>query len=72
MFLCSVALENLDQQTALAGAEGVDANRKIIIVAENEIDAISSATITTKAVTNAVNGGLRVALELMEGGAVNE
>lgn len=39
---------------------------------ENEVDAISSATITTKAVTNAVNGGLRVALELMEGGAVNE
>lgn len=39
---------------------------------DNEVDAISSATITTKAVTNAVNGGLRVALELMEGGAVNE
>ncbi|MGN0400844.1 MAG: FMN-binding protein [Acetatifactor sp.] len=41
-------------------------------VAENEIDAISSATITTRAVTNAVNGGLRVALELLGGGAVNE
>lgn len=40
--------------------------------AENEVDAISGATITTRAVTNAVNGGLRVALELLEGGAVNE
>ena len=30
----------------------------------NEVDAISSATITTKAVTNAVNGGLKTALEL--------
>lgn len=38
----------------------------------NEVDAISSATITTKAVTNAVNGGLKAALELLEGGAVNE
>jgi len=40
--------------------------------AENEVDAISGATVTTKAVTNAVNGGLRVALELLEGGVVNE
>jgi len=32
-----------------------------------EIDAISGATITTKAVTNAVNGGLLVAGELKEG-----
>lgn len=38
----------------------------------NEVDAISGATITTKAVTNAVNGGLKAALELLEGGAVNE
>lgn len=38
----------------------------------NEVDAISGATITTKAVTAAVNGGVRVALELLEGGAVNE
>ena len=38
----------------------------------NEVDAISSATITTKAVTEAVNGGLKAALELLEGGAVNE
>lgn len=38
----------------------------------NEVDAISSATITTKAVTNAVNGGLRTALELLEGGAGHE
>lgn len=37
--------------------------------AENEIDAITSATITTKAVTNAVNGGLKVAQGLIEGGA---
>lgn len=40
--------------------------------AENEVDAISSATITTRAVTNAVNGGLKVALGLLGGGAVNE
>lgn len=38
----------------------------------NEVDAISSATITTKAVTNAVNGGLKTALELLGGGAVHE
>lgn len=40
--------------------------------AENEIDAISGATITTRAVTNAVNGGLKVAYTLIEGGAYNE
>lgn len=40
---------------------------------DSEIDAISGATITTKAVTNAVNGGLRVIQEeLSEGGSVNE
>lgn len=38
----------------------------------NEVDAISGATITTRAVTAAVNGGLRAALGLLEGGAVNE
>lgn len=37
--------------------------------ADNEIDAITSATITTRAVTNAVNGGLKVAHVLLEGGA---
>ncbi|MCI9338642.1 MAG: RnfABCDGE type electron transport complex subunit G [Lachnospiraceae bacterium] len=41
-------------------------------VSENEIDAIAGATITTKAVTNAVNGGLRAARALTEGGAANE
>ncbi len=39
---------------------------------ESEIDAISGATITTEAVTNAVNGGLEVAASLREGGAGNE
>nr|WP_296437766.1 FMN-binding protein [uncultured Acetatifactor sp.] len=39
---------------------------------ENEIDAIAGATITTKAVTNAVNGGLKAAQTLTEGGASNE
>lgn len=39
--------------------------------ADNELDAISGATITTKAVTNAVNGALRVSQEL-GGGAENE
>lgn len=38
----------------------------------NEVDAITSATITTRAVTNAVNGGLKAALELLEGGVGNE
>jgi len=38
-------------------------------VAENEIDAISGATVTTKAITNAVNGGLKVAQSLMGGGS---
>ncbi|MCM1045504.1 MAG: RnfABCDGE type electron transport complex subunit G [Candidatus Gastranaerophilales bacterium] len=39
---------------------------------ESEIDAISGATITTRAVTEAVNGGLRVAEALIQGGAGNE
>jgi len=38
---------------------------------DSEIDAISGATITTKAVVNAVNGGLKAAAELEKGGAVN-
>ena len=40
--------------------------------AENEIDAISGATVTTEAVTSAVNGGLWVAAELTRGGGSNE
>ena len=40
--------------------------------AENEIDAISGATITTRAVTGAVNDGLKAARTLTEGGALNE
>lgn len=39
--------------------------------ADYEIDAITSATITTRAVTNAVNGGLKAARELI-GGEGNE
>lgn len=38
---------------------------------ENEIDAISGATVTTKAVVNAVNGALKMAEEL-RGGSQNE
>lgn len=41
-------------------------------VGDNEIDAITSATITTEAVTNAVNGGLKAASALSEGGAGND
>lgn len=41
-------------------------------VEENEIDVITSATITTRAVTNAVNGGLKAAAVLLEGGGANE
>ncbi len=40
--------------------------------AEDEIDAISGATITTKAFVNAVNCGLSFALDEMKGGAGNE
>ncbi|MBQ8117792.1 MAG: RnfABCDGE type electron transport complex subunit G [Lachnospiraceae bacterium] len=39
---------------------------------EDQVDAISGATITTKAVVNAVNGGLRVAQDLLQGGGQNE
>lgn len=40
--------------------------------ADNEVDAISGATKTTKAVNDAVNAGLSVALKLLEGGGENE
>ena len=47
--------------------------------AENEVDAITSATVTTSAVVNAVNGGILVAHELLGnesltalGGGINE
>ena len=40
-------------------------------VQDNEIDAISGATVTTKAVTNAVNGGLK-AVQTLIGGGSNE
>lgn len=40
---------------------------------DSEVDAISGATITTKAVVNAVNGGVSVAQELLQqGGGANE
>lgn len=39
---------------------------------DSEVDAISGATITTKAVTNAVNGGITVAQNLLQGGGSNE
>lgn len=38
--------------------------------ADNEVDAITSATITTSAVVDAVNGGIRVAQYLIEGDRV--
>jgi len=40
--------------------------------AENEIDAISGATKTTRAITNAVNGGLKAARAILEGGGSHE
>lgn len=40
--------------------------------ADNEIDAISGATVTTKAVTNAVNGAMLVYENLVQGGGSNE
>lgn len=39
---------------------------------ESEVDAISGATITTKAVVNAVNGALLTARNLLQGGRANE
>lgn len=39
---------------------------------DSEIDAISGATVTTKAITNAVNGALKVAADISKGGAANE
>jgi electron transport complex protein RnfG len=39
---------------------------------DSEVDAISGATITTKAVVNAVNGGLETARMLLQGGGANE
>lgn len=39
---------------------------------DSEVDAISGATITTKAVINAVNGGLETAKSLLRGGDANE
>lgn len=38
----------------------------------SEIDAISGATMTTKAFVNAVNGGIKAADELAKGGILNE
>lgn len=37
--------------------------------ADSEVDAISGATITTRAVVEAVNGGVKVALDVMGGGS---
>lgn len=39
---------------------------------ENEVDAISGATITTSAVTNAVNAGIALFDSIQEGGTINE
>lgn len=39
---------------------------------DSEIDAISGATFTTEAVMNAVNGGLKTAEKLIQGGGSNE
>ena len=41
-------------------------------LSDSEIDAISGATVTTEAVTNAVNGGLKAAETLIQGGESNE
>ena len=39
---------------------------------ESEVDAISGATITTDAVVDAVNGGIKTAQNLLQGGGENE
>ena len=41
-------------------------------ISEAEVDAISGATITTKAVVNAVNGAVMTAQQWMQGGGTNE
>jgi electron transport complex protein RnfG len=60
--------EFIDQFDALSGAEYLEyvKNGK---TAENQIDVISGATVTTNAVTNAVNGALAAVNCLEEGGA---
>lgn len=45
---------------------------KSIAAADNEIDAISGATITSNAVTNGVNAGILAFQSVVEGGTVNE
>lgn len=45
---------------------------KTIAAADNEIDAISGATITSNAVTNGVNAGIIAFQSVVEGGTVNE
>lgn len=40
--------------------------------ADSEVDAISAATVTTKAVVNAVNGALKTARILLQGGGAHE
>ncbi|MDE7112613.1 MAG: RnfABCDGE type electron transport complex subunit G [Acetatifactor sp.] len=45
---------------------------KTCIRADSEVDAISAATVTTKAVVNAVNGALRTAQILLQGGGAHE
>ena len=51
-----------------AGIAGIVRWTKTGKTAPDEIDAISGATVTTKAVTEAVNAGLAFARELMKGG----
>lgn len=41
-------------------------------LADNEIDAIGGATITTNAVTNGVNAGILIFDKIKEGGSINE
>lgn len=45
---------------------------KVVAAADNEIDAISGATITSNAVTNGVNAGIIAFQSVVEGGTVNE
>ena len=63
--------EFLDQYVGKAGGNFI-VNKDNKNGLANEIDAISGATITTRAVTKGVNAAYITLLEIMDGGDINE
>ena len=64
--------EKLGYVIQTTSSEGYGGNIKTGSTSDSEIDAISGATITTRAVTNAVNGSLLAFHDYVQGGAGNE